>query len=103
MKKHDEAFSVYLIVYRKERTWALGHKGSVAGAYSETVRTTWKRSFKAVAEVSPTSIDLLRLSAFLAPAAIPYELIPEAASELGEPLAPAGASPQEVDHALNLL
>ena len=49
--------------------------GPVAGEYLETVRTTWKRSFDAVAAASPASIALLRLSAFFAPYPIPYELI----------------------------
>src|SRR5271166_6563601 len=73
----------------------------VAGDYHEIVRTTWKRSFDAVAAASPASIALLRLSACFAPDAIPFELILEGASELGEPLAPALASPAGGDHALN--
>src|SRR5512135_1392410 len=103
MKEHEEAFSVYLDAYREERLKLLDEMGPVAGEYPETVRTTWKRSFDAVAAASPASIALLRLSAFFAPDAIPYELILEGASELGEPLAPALASPAGGDHALNKL
>ncbi|MBV8383155.1 MAG: tetratricopeptide repeat protein [Planctomycetaceae bacterium] len=66
-----------------------------------TVRTTWKRSFDAVARSSLASIELLRLSAFFAPDAIPYELILEGVSELGEPLASALTSPPGGEHALN--
>ena len=93
MVEHEEAFSVYLAAYRAVRLKLLDEMGPVAGEYPETVRTTWKRSFDAVAEASPASIALLRLSAFFAPDAIPYELILEGASELGEPLASALASP----------
>ena len=103
MVEHEEAFSVYLAAYRALRLKLLDEMGPVAGEYPETVRTTWKRSFDAVAAASPASIALLRLSAFFAPDAIPYELILEGASELGEPLASALASPPGGDHALNEL
>ena len=103
MKEHEETFSVYLDAYREERLKLLDEMGPVTGEYPETVRTTWKRSFDAVAEASPASIAMLRLSAFFAPDAIPYELILEGASQLGEPLAPALAFPAGGDHALNKL
>ncbi len=101
MKVHEEPFSVYLAAYRALRLKLLDEMGPVVGEYPETVRTTWKRSFDAIAEASPASIALLRLSAFFAPDAIPYELILEGTSELGEPLAPALASPAGGDYALN--
>ena len=103
MVEHDETFAVYLAAYCTLRLKLLDEMGPVTGNYPETVRTTWKRSFDAVAADSPASIALLRLSAFLAPDAIPYELILEGASELGKPLAPALASPPGGDHALNKL
>ena len=87
MVEHAEPFSVYLDAYRKSRLELLDGMGPVAGDYPETVRTTWKRSFDAVAMASPTASSLLQLSAFFALDAIPYELILEGASELGEPLA----------------
>src|SRR5271157_893836 len=103
MKVHKEAFSVYLAEYRAERLKLLDEMGPVAGEYPETVRTTWKRSFDAVAKASPAASALLRLSAFFGPDAIPYELIVEGAPKLGEPLAPALASSAVGDHALNKL
>ena len=103
MVEHEEAFSVYLAAYHAVRLKLLDEMGPVAGEYPETVRTTWKRSFDAVAAASPAAIALLRLSAFFAPDAIPYELILEGASELGEPLASALASPAGGEHALNKL
>ena len=101
MVEHEELFSIYLAAYRALRLKLLEKMGPVAGDYPETVRTTWKRSFDAVAVASPASIALLRLSAFLAPDAIPYELIVEGAAVLGEPLASALASPPGSDFALN--
>ena len=103
MVEYKEAFAVYLAAYRKSQLELLDEMGPVTGKYYERVRTTWKRSFDAVAEAAPAAIALLRLSAFLAPDAIPHELILEGASELGEPLAPALASPAGGDHALNQL
>ena len=103
MVEHEEAFSVYLAAYRTLRLKLLDEMGPVAGEYPETVRTTWKRSFDAVAAASPAASALLRLSTFFAPDAIPYELIVEGASELGEPLAPALACPPGGEHALNQL
>ena len=103
MIEHEEAFADYLAAYRTLRLKLLDEMGPVRGDYPETVRMIWKRSFDAVAEASPAAIALLRLSAFLAPDAIPYELILEGASELGEPLAPALASPPGGEYALNKL
>jgi hypothetical protein len=101
MVEHEESFSIYLAAYRALRLKLLDEMGPVAGDYPETVRTTWKRSFDAVAEAAPASIALLRQSAFFAPDAIPNELILEGASELGEPLASALASTPGGEHALN--
>ncbi len=101
MVEHEEPFSVYLTAYRDMRLKLLDKMRPVTGEYIETVRTTWKRSFDAVAKASPASIALLRQSAFFAPDAIPYDLIVEGASELGEPLASALTSPPGGAHALN--
>jgi len=103
MVVQQEPFAVYLDAYRAERLKLLDEMGPVVGEYPETVRTTWKRSFDAVAAASPASSALLSLSAFFAPDAIPYDLILEGASELGEPFAPALTSPPGGDHALNKL
>jgi len=103
MVEHEESFSVYLAAYYALRLKLLDEMGPIAGDYPETVRTTWKRGFDAIAATSPASIVLLRLSAFFAPDAIPYEVILEGASQLGEPLATALASPAGGDHALNKL
>ena len=103
MVVHDERFSVYLDAYRKERLNLLDKIGPIAGEYSETVRTTWKRSFDAVAAASPAASALLQLSAFFAPDAIPYELILEGAPEFAEPLASALAFSTGDEHTLNPL
>ena len=103
MVEQEKPFSVYLASYRILRLKLLDKMGPVTG-YPEilrTIRTTWKCSFEAVAAESPASIELLRLSAFFAPYPIPYEMILEGASELGELLASAPASPGGGDFALD--
>ena len=103
MVEQQKPFSVYLASYRILRLKLLDKMGPVTD-YPETlrtIRTTWKCSFEAVAAASPASIDLLRLSAFFAPYPIPYEMILEGASELGELLASALASPGGGDFALD--
>jgi tetratricopeptide (TPR) repeat protein len=52
-----------------------------------TVATTWALNFSDVQNTSPASAELLRLSAFLAPDAIPLELLERGAAVLPEPLA----------------
>ena len=103
MVEQEKPFSVYLASYRILRLKLLDKMGPVTG-YPETlrtIRTTWKCSFEAVAAASPASIELLRLSAFFAPYPIPYEMILEGASELGELLASALASSGGGDFALD--
>ncbi|MBV8606478.1 MAG: tetratricopeptide repeat protein, partial [Singulisphaera sp.] len=92
MVEHEEPFSVYLDAYHTLRLKLLDEMGPVTDEYPETVRATWKYSFDAVAKASPASIVLLRLSAFFAPDAIPYELILRGAAVFGELLASALAS-----------
>jgi len=99
MVEHEESFSVYLAAYSKLPPLEVLDKMRPADEYPETVHTTWKRSFAAIAAASPASITLLHFSAFFAPDAIPYELI--LASELGEPLVSALTSPPGGDFALN--
>ena len=53
------------------------------GRYEKSVATTWATNFEAVQKESPAAADVLRLSAFLAPDAIPFELLTKGASQLG--------------------
>ena len=55
MVEHEEAFAVYLAAYHTLRLKLLDEMGPVAGEYPETVRTTWKCSFDAVAKASPAA------------------------------------------------
>lgn len=79
--------AAYLKSYSRRKLSLLEKKGPVAGAYLKSVATTWSINFQAVEATSQAAADLLRMSAFLSPEAVPYELIETGASALGETLA----------------
>lgn len=84
--ENQTSFADYLKSYRKRRIALLEQHVPVIGRYKETVATTWAINFAEVEKI-PASADLLRLSAFLAPAMIPLELLEAGKSEMGEALA----------------
>ena len=77
----------YLAAWRQRRLKLLERQGPQEGRYHATVATTWAVSFERVEKESLAAADVLRLVAFLAPDAIPYELFSEAAEHLGPTLA----------------
>ncbi len=79
-------FSDYLNAFRKRRVTLLEKAG---GLVSHTVADTWAPNFEAVERVSPAAADALRISAFLAPDAIPFEIFSSGAQALGAPIAEA--------------
>ncbi|NEZ59842.1 CHAT domain-containing protein [Leptolyngbyaceae cyanobacterium CCMR0081] len=83
------SFQDYLKSYLKHRLKLLEKSGPITGNYPESVATTWSLSFREVEAISTEASDLLRISAFLSPDAIPYELFELGASQLGENLANA--------------
>jgi|GEM_PF-1730868 len=90
----DKRFGVYLADFRKREQELLAEFPPETGDYYgedkneiKTVRTTWTLNFEVIENESPASAQLLSLSAFLAPDAIPSELIVQGAGEIGSPLA----------------
>ncbi|MEM9092530.1 MAG: FxSxx-COOH system tetratricopeptide repeat protein, partial [Cyanobacteria bacterium P01_F01_bin.53] len=81
------SFQDYLKSYRKRRLILLEKSGPIAGDYPESVATTWSLNFREVEATSIAAADLLRVSAFLSPDAIPYELLERGGSKLGKRLA----------------
>ncbi len=69
------SLGTYLRLFQETRAELLARVGPVRSDYRESVLTTWKPNFDAVASTSPEAAELLRLSAFLAPDAIPFELL----------------------------
>ena len=92
----------YLRLYATHRKELLARHSRLL-AYPETVATTWSLSFQQIEQQSPAAADLLRLCAFLAPDAIPEELLTRGAAELGAVLGDAAADPFELDKALEVL
>lgn len=74
----------YLSIYQTRRKELLGIRGSLALNYPETIATTWSLSFQKAKKASPMAAELLRVCAFLAPDAIPEEIITQGAPELGK-------------------
>jgi tetratricopeptide (TPR) repeat protein len=91
----------YLQRYRNQRGTLLKHNPSNPD-YSKTVATSWNLSFQIVEAASPAAADLLRLCAFLAPDAIPEEIITAGAAELGPNLKPL-SDPIQLDAAIQEL
>ena len=101
------SFQHYLESYRCRGLKLLDAHRPALGKYPESVVTTWAANFVAAQEESPAAADLLRFSAFLAPDAIPFELLTHGAHELGraleKALAGAATDPLLVHDLLNPL
>jgi tetratricopeptide (TPR) repeat protein len=106
------SFSSYLAGYRKQRLKLLEKQGPVMGndqkeQQKRTVATAWALNFVDIEKNSSASADLLRLSAFLAPDAIPLELLengaPELPKKLSAKLAKAADNPLILDDQLSPL
>ncbi len=74
----------YLGLYATHRKDVLARRSRFLLDYSETVATTWSLSFQQVEQQSPAAATILRLCAFLAPDAIPEELLLRGAAELDD-------------------
>jgi tetratricopeptide (TPR) repeat protein len=74
----------YLARFRTQRREVL--KRGELSDYEATVATTWELAFQGAAEQAPAAADLLNIMAFLAPDAIPLEVLITNAEVLPEPL-----------------
>ena len=93
----------YLSLYATHRKDLLARRSRLFLDYPETVATTWALSFEQVKQESAAAADLLCLCAFLAPDAIPEELLTRGAAELGPVLGAAAADPFKLNEALEVL
>ena len=75
----------YLERYQAQRAKLLQRRGRSGTDHPASVATTWSLSFDRV-EQNAVAADLLRLCAFLAPDAIPEEIVTKGESHLGEHL-----------------
>lgn len=94
MTETSASFFNYLGAFRKRRVTLL--EKAVALVSHDTVAATWAANFEAVERASPAAADVLRISAFLAPDAIPFEILLKGAQALGEPIASVLCDPDEL-------
>ena len=90
----DAAFADYLSAFRKRRVTLLEKAGGLVS--HDTVAVTWAANFAAVEAISPVAAEVLRVSAFLAPDAIPFEIFTKGAASLGAPIAAALSEADEL-------
>jgi tetratricopeptide (TPR) repeat protein len=93
----------YRDLYRTQRAKLLRKRGGLMDDHPEAVATTWNISFERVEAINPAAADLLRLCAFLAPDAIPEEILTESTEELGPVLAPVAADALLLNDAIAIL
>jgi tetratricopeptide (TPR) repeat protein len=79
-------FQDYLASFQWQRLSLLNKAQPRTGDYPASVASTWALNFQEV-EQDPVAADILRVSAFLSPDAIPFELLTEGASQLGPVIA----------------
>jgi class 3 adenylate cyclase/tetratricopeptide (TPR) repeat protein len=90
----NAAFTAYLVAFRKRRVTLLEKSGELLS--HDTVAVTWAANFEAVERASPAAADVLRISALLAPDAIPFELFLDGAPLLGHEIAEALADADDL-------
>ena len=97
------SLSDYLDLYRTRRAEVLKERGGLVDDHPDSVATTWSLSFQRVQEKNAAAADLLRLCAFLAPDAIPEEIIIEGAEHLGPVLQAIAHDPLALNKAIAAL
>lgn len=68
--------------YQKRQAFLLQRRGTFAADHPKPVATTWSLSFEKIEQASPIAVELLRFCAFLAPDAIPEELLVQGLTQL---------------------
>ncbi len=81
------ALTAFLDAYQDARADLLRRRGRTSKDHPLPVATTWKLSFERVQQANPSAADLLHVCAFLAPDAIPEDMLIAGTSELGPHLA----------------
>jgi len=85
------ALAAYQQIYQQHRTALLAQRRVQGADHPEPVASTWSLSFARVEETNPAAADLLRLCAYLAPDAIPEEILTQGAEHLGAVLGPVAS------------
>lgn len=98
----------YQSLYHTRRAEILKERGNLMDGspepdYPASVATTWSISFQKVEQINPSAAELLRLCAFLAPDAIPEEIITAGAEHLGPLLQTIAHDPIALNKAIAAL
>ncbi len=72
----------YLERYQRQKLRLLERRGNFSSYHPEPVTTTWSLSFEKIEQTNPLAAELLTFCSFLAPDAIPEELITKGAAYL---------------------
>jgi tetratricopeptide (TPR) repeat protein len=89
LEKTQESLSSYLSLFKDQRAELLKQRGGRVSDHVP-VATTWTLAFNNIEQSNPHAIELIRLCAFLAPDAIPEELIINTAKFLPSEFHPLG-------------
>jgi tetratricopeptide (TPR) repeat protein len=103
IEENECGLAGYLQRYHTQRNFFFQYRGEFISEHPEPISTTWKLSFQKVEEANVTAADVLRLCAFLAPDAIPEEIITKGADDLGPNLRPVASDPMKLDAAIKEL
>lgn len=74
IEETHESLSNYISLYQQQRKDLLERRGGICSDHLP-VATTWALAFQTIEQSNPAAIELMRLCAFLAPDAIPEEMI----------------------------
>ncbi len=85
LEETSESLSTYLTLYYERQTELLQRRGGLISDHAP-VATTWFLAFQSIELIDPLAIELIHLYAFLAPDAIPEELLTETAHLLNPTL-----------------
>ena len=90
----------YLERFKQREIALLKRRGEIRRDHPDSVVTTWSLCFEEIEHSDLAAADLLRFCAFLAPDAIPQELITANAAELGAQLQPLATDVSRFDEAI---
>jgi hypothetical protein len=91
MEATGTALATYQQIYQRHRKDLLAQRRAQGADHPEPVASTWSLSFARVEATNPAAADLLRLCAYLAPDAIPEEILTQGAEHLGPVLEPVAS------------
>jgi tetratricopeptide (TPR) repeat protein len=103
IEENECGLAGYLQRYQIQRNLLFQYRGDFISEHPEPISTTWKLSFSNVEQANPAAADLLRLCAFLAPDAIPEEIVTKGARHLGPSLQPVASDTVKLDAAIKEL